>query len=76
MFPEVRGGRERRDRTVNIFNHANYTWARPGSGDPSNGNVLNPNFNNIGLNDGGIAIPANTGLRAGRAGRFQIRYSF
>jgi outer membrane receptor protein involved in Fe transport len=60
----------------NVFNHANYTWARPGTSDPSNGDVLNPNFNNVGLNDGGISIPAATGLRAGRAGRFQIRYSF
>ncbi|HZF37484.1 MAG TPA: carboxypeptidase regulatory-like domain-containing protein [Blastocatellia bacterium] len=60
----------------NIFNHANYTWAIPGSGDPSNGDVLNPNFNNVGLNDGGFAIPAGTGLRAGRSGRIQIRYSF
>jgi hypothetical protein len=60
----------------NVFNHANYTWAIPGSGDPSDGNVLNPNFNNVGLNDGGFPIPANTGLRAGRSGRIQIRYVF
>jgi Carboxypeptidase regulatory-like domain/TonB-dependent Receptor Plug Domain len=60
----------------NLFNHANYTWARPGTSDPSNGDVLNANFNNVGLNDGGIPIPAGTGLRAGRTGRFQVRYSF
>jgi hypothetical protein len=63
----------------NVFNHANYTWANPnlvGSSDPSNGNVLNPNFNNVGLNDGGFLIPAGTGLRAGRSGRFQVRYVF
>ncbi|MBO0722219.1 MAG: TonB-dependent receptor, partial [Blastocatellia bacterium] len=60
----------------NIFNTANYTWAIPGSSDPSNGNVLNPFFNNVGLNDGGFSIPANTGLRASRAGRIQVRYSF
>ncbi|HEU0179870.1 MAG TPA: carboxypeptidase regulatory-like domain-containing protein [Blastocatellia bacterium] len=60
----------------NIFNHANYTWAIPGSSDPSNGDVLNPNFNNVGLNDGGFGIPAGTGLRAGRSGRIQIRYAF
>jgi Carboxypeptidase regulatory-like domain/TonB-dependent Receptor Plug Domain len=67
---------ELRFEFFNVFNHANYTWAIPGSSDPSNGNVLNPNFNNVGLNDGGISIPAGTGLRAGRAGRFQIRYAF
>ncbi|MBO0861901.1 MAG: hypothetical protein J2P21_26110, partial [Chloracidobacterium sp.] len=60
----------------NVFNHANYTWAIPGSSDPSDGNVLNPNFNNVGLNDGGFPIPAGTGLRAGRSGRFQVRYVF
>jgi hypothetical protein len=37
---------------------------------------LNPNFNNVGLNDGGFSIPAGTGLRAGRSGRFQVRYTF
>jgi len=67
---------ELRFEFFNIFNHANYTWAIPGSSDPSNGDVLNPNFNNVGLNDGGFAIPAGTGLRAGRSGRFQIRYAF
>lgn len=67
---------EMRFEFFNIFNHPNYTWARPGSSDPSDGNVLNPNFNNVRLNDGGIAIPAATGLTAGRAGRFQIRYVF
>lgn len=56
----------------NVFNHANFTW---GNG-PSDGDVLNPNFNNVRLNDGGFAIPANTGLNAGRSGRIQIRYAF
>jgi hypothetical protein len=67
---------ELRFELFNIFNHASYGWARPGTSDASNGDVLNPNFNNVGLNDGGIPIPANTGLRAGRAGRFQVRYVF
>ncbi|HKX33611.1 MAG TPA: carboxypeptidase regulatory-like domain-containing protein [Blastocatellia bacterium] len=60
----------------NVFNHANYTWARPGTAESGNGNLLSPNFNNVGVNDGGIAIPAGTGLRAGRAGRILVRYSF
>lgn len=67
---------EMRFEFFNVFNHANYTWAIPGSSDLSDGDVLNPNFNNVGLNDGGFAIPAGTGLRAGRSGRFQIRYAF
>ncbi|HKX31962.1 MAG TPA: carboxypeptidase regulatory-like domain-containing protein [Blastocatellia bacterium] len=67
---------EMRMEFFNIFNHANYTWRRLNSSDLSDGNVLNVNFNNVGLNDGGISIPAGTGLQAGRAGRFQIRYSF
>ncbi|MCI0665015.1 MAG: carboxypeptidase regulatory-like domain-containing protein [Acidobacteria bacterium] len=67
---------EMRFEFFNLFNHANYKWAIPGSSDPSNGDVLNANFNNVGLNDGGIPIPAGTGLRAGRAGRIQLRYSF
>jgi hypothetical protein len=67
---------EMRFEFFNIFNHANYTWAIPGSSDLSDGDVLNPNFNKVGLNDGGFSIPAGTGLRAGRSGRFQIRYTF
>ncbi|HKX31917.1 MAG TPA: hypothetical protein VJ302_29795, partial [Blastocatellia bacterium] len=67
---------EMRVELFNVFNHPNYTWARPGSIDPSTGNVLNRNFNNVGLNDGGILIPVGTGMVAGRAGRFQVRYSF
>jgi hypothetical protein len=67
---------EMRFEFFNIFNHANYTWAIPGSSDLSDGDVLNPNFNNVGLNDGGFSIPAGTGLRAGRSGRFQVRYTF
>jgi carboxypeptidase family protein/TonB-dependent receptor-like protein len=57
----------------NVFNHANFTWT---PGDVSDGDVLNPFFNNVRLNDGGFSIPANTGLQAGRSGRIQVRYSF
>ncbi|PYP84467.1 MAG: hypothetical protein DMF61_19875 [Blastocatellia bacterium AA13] len=57
----------------NVFNHANYTWGILTS-DNSNGDVLNPFFNNVKLNDGGIAGP--TGNPVGRYGRFQVRYSF
>ena len=67
---------EVRMEIFNVLNNANYTWARPGTSDLSNGNVLNRNFNNVGLNDGGIPIPVGIGLTAGRAARFQIRYSF
>ncbi len=59
----------------NVFNHPNYTWANPAIGsDNSNGDVLNPFFNNPGLNDGGIIGP--TGNPVGRYGRIQLRYGF
>ncbi len=59
----------------NVFNHPNFTWANPAIGsDNSNGDVLNPFFNNVRLNDGGIVGP--TGTPVGRYGRIQIRYAF
>ena len=57
----------------NLFNHPNYTWAFLGA-DNSNGDVLNPFFNNVRLNDGGITGPV--GTQVGRYGRVQLRYSF
>ncbi|MEW6127830.1 MAG: carboxypeptidase regulatory-like domain-containing protein [Acidobacteriota bacterium] len=50
----------------NLFNHANFSFANPGiSSDLSNGDVTNPFFNNVRLNDGG-----------NRTGRIQVRYAF
>ena len=57
----------------NLFNHPNYTWGIL-SADNSNGDVLNPFFNNVRLNDGGITGP--TGSPVGRYARLQARYSF
>lgn len=57
----------------NVFNHPNFTWAFLGA-DNSNGDVLNPFFNNVKLNDGGITGPV--GTQVGRYGRAQLRYSF
>ncbi len=57
----------------NVFNHPNFTWAIFGA-DNSNGDVLNPFFNNVRLNDGGIGGPV--GTQVGRYGRIQLRYSF
>ena len=57
----------------NVFNHPNFTWAIFGA-DNSNGDVLNPFFNNVKLNDGGIGGPV--GTQVGRYGRIQVRYSF
>jgi hypothetical protein len=57
----------------NVFNHPNFTWAFLGA-DNSNGDVTNPFFNNVRLNDGGIAGPV--GTQVGRYGRIQLRYSF
>ncbi|MFY9554163.1 MAG: carboxypeptidase regulatory-like domain-containing protein [Blastocatellia bacterium] len=57
----------------NVFNHPNFTWAFLGS-DNSNGDVTNPFFNNVRLNDGGITGPV--GTQVGRYGRIQLRYSF
>jgi len=54
----------------NLFNHSNFTW----DGAVSNGDVLNPFFNQVELNDGGIAGP--TGNSVGRYIRLQARYSF
>jgi hypothetical protein len=53
---------ELRVEFFNIFNHPNYNF---NFGDVSDGDVTNPNFNNVRLNDGG-----------NRTGRFQLRYSF
>jgi len=58
----------------NIFNHPNFTWAVPGTADISNGDVTNPFFNNVRLNDGGFVGPV--GTTVGRYGRIQVRYSF
>jgi hypothetical protein len=50
----------------NVFNHPNFTFANPNvSSDLSNGDVTNPFFNNVRLNDGG-----------NRTGRIQVRYAF
>ena len=50
----------------NLFNHPNFTFANPSvSSDLSNGDVTNPFFNNVRLNDGG-----------NRTGRIQVRYVF
>ena len=57
----------------NVFNHPNFTWAFLGA-DNSNGDVTNPFFNNVRLNDGGITGPV--GTQVGRYGRIQLRYSF
>jgi outer membrane receptor protein involved in Fe transport len=57
----------------NVFNHPNFTWAFVGA-DNSNGDVTNPFFNNVRLNDGGITGPV--GTQVGRYGRIQLRYSF
>ena len=57
----------------NVFNHPNFTWAFLGA-DNSNGDVTNPFFNNVKLNDGGITGPV--GTQVGRYGRVQLRYSF
>ncbi len=57
----------------NVFNHPNFTWAFLGA-DNSNGDVTNPFFNNVRLNDGGIGGPV--GTQVGRYGRMQLRYSF
>jgi outer membrane receptor protein involved in Fe transport len=57
----------------NVFNHPNFTWAIFGA-DNSNGDVTNPFFNNVRLNDGGITGPV--GTQVGRYGRIQLRYSF
>ena len=58
----------------NVLNHPNYTWARPGTSDNGNGDVLNPFFNQPRTNDGGITGPVGTPV--GRYGRLQLRYSF
>jgi hypothetical protein len=58
----------------NVFNHPNFSWARPGTSDSGNGDVLNPFFNNPRLNDGGILGPVGTPV--GRYGRIQVRYAF
>ncbi|HSF24535.1 MAG TPA: carboxypeptidase regulatory-like domain-containing protein [Blastocatellia bacterium] len=58
----------------NVFNHPNFTWAGASGADNSNGDVLNPFFNNVRLNDGGILGPV--GTQVGRYGRIQARYSF
>jgi hypothetical protein len=57
----------------NVFNHPNFTWAFLGA-DNSNGDVTNPFFNNVRLNDGGITGPV--GTQVGRYGRIQLRYTF
>jgi hypothetical protein len=57
----------------NVFNHPNFTWAFLGA-DNSNGDVTNPFFNNVRLNDGGIT--STVGTQVGRYGRVQLRYSF
>jgi len=57
----------------NVFNHPNFTWAILGS-DNSNGDVTNPFFNNVRLNDGGFTGPV--GTTVGRYGRIQLRYTF
>jgi len=50
----------------NVFNHPNFTFADPNiSSDLSNGDVTNPFFNNVRLNNGGS-----------RTGRIQVRYAF
>jgi len=50
----------------NVFNHPNFTFANPNvSSDLSNGDVTNPFFNNVRLNNGG-----------NRTGRIQLRYAF
>jgi hypothetical protein len=50
----------------NVLNHSNFTFADPNiSSDLSNGDVTNPFFNNVRLNDGG-----------NRTGRIQVRYVF
>ncbi|HSO75922.1 MAG TPA: hypothetical protein VLU47_13895, partial [Blastocatellia bacterium] len=58
----------------NVLNHPNFTWAGASGADNSNGDVLNPFFNNVRLNDGGILGPV--GTQVGRYGRIQARYSF
>ncbi|MBX7219302.1 MAG: carboxypeptidase regulatory-like domain-containing protein [Blastocatellia bacterium] len=52
---------EIRVELFNAFNHPNYTW----DATVSSGDVFDPNFNNVRLNDGGS-----------RSGRIQLRYSF
>jgi len=54
----------------NVFNHPQFTW-----GSPADADVTNPFFNQLTLNDGGIAYPTN-GQTFGRYGRIQLRYSF
>ena len=50
----------------NVFNHPNFTFANPNiSSDVSNGDVTNPFFNNVRLNNG-----------SNRTGRIQLRYAF
>jgi hypothetical protein len=50
----------------NLFNHPNFTFANPViSSDLSNGDVTNPFFNNVRLNNGGS-----------RSGRIHVRYAF
>jgi outer membrane receptor protein involved in Fe transport len=58
----------------NVLNHPNFTWLGASGADNSNGDVLNPFFNNVRLNDGGILGPV--GTQVGRYGRIQVRYSF
>ncbi|MEK6300715.1 MAG: hypothetical protein AABO41_08345 [Acidobacteriota bacterium] len=58
----------------NILNHPNFTWAGGSGADNSNGDVTNPFFNNVRLNDGGLLGPV--GTQVGRYGRMQVRYSF
>jgi Carboxypeptidase regulatory-like domain/TonB dependent receptor/TonB-dependent Receptor Plug Domain len=58
----------------NVFNHPNFSWARPGTSDSGTGDVLNVFFNNPRLNDGGILGPVGTPV--GRYGRIQVRYAF
>jgi hypothetical protein len=58
----------------NVFNHPNFSWARPATSDSGTGDVLNVFFNNPRLNDGGILGPVGTPV--GRYGRIQVRYAF
>jgi hypothetical protein len=60
---------ELRLELFNAFNHANYGFEFGGNSD---GDVLNPNFNNVRLNFG--ANGRTDGIN--RTGRIQIRYSF
>ncbi|HVG19250.1 MAG TPA: carboxypeptidase regulatory-like domain-containing protein [Blastocatellia bacterium] len=58
----------------NVFNHPNFTWARPNTSDLGTGNTLSPFFNNVRLNDGGILSPVFTPV--GRYVTMHVRYAF